>query len=527
MNPIHFHFRFLAGAALLLASLAANAETASGRVFLDANANGRRDSGETGIAGVKVSNGRDLAISDAQGRYRIAIENGDTLFLIKPAAYALPQAKNGLPQFWRHHFPKGTPALKHGAMPRTDARKTDFALLPAPDTAASFQVLALSDTQVNDAREVGLLNHSIVDPILRQPTARLGVIMGDLANDAPSQYPALIASLVRAKLPWLIAPGNHDVDPDAATEAETTLAFRRHFGPDSYAWEEPGTAFVVLDDVILTPQQEPRYVGGLREDQFGFLETYFATLPPQTRVVLAFHIPLFQIGPDTFREADRLRLFALLERFHDPVILSGHTHSQRHVLHGESDGWHGAAPLHEYNVGAACGGYWSGLVDADGQPDARMEDGTPNGFARLGFTPEKITTRYFASRNRDELRIGLTSPGTLRRFAYPAYSLYANVFSGDVEANVDVRIDEGEWQPMQRIDAIDSQLLALNVDDARSASLRSRDRAVVASITAHIWHLRLPTTLAAGEHRLEVRAASRFEGETRAQTTYTLQDWPP
>lgn len=527
MNSINFHFRILAGAALLLSSLTAIAETADGRVFLDANANGKRDSGEVGIAGVKVSNGREVAISDTQGRYRIAIENGDTLFIIKPAAYALPQAKNGLPQFWRHHFPKGTPALKYGAMPRSDARKTDFALLPAQQTDTTFEVLALTDTQVNDAREVGFFDRSIVDPILRQPAARLGVIMGDIANDAPSQYPALIASLARVKLPWLIAPGNHDVDPDAATEAATTLAFRRHFGPDSYAFEEPGTAFIVLDDVIFTPQENPRYFGGLREDQFRFLETYFATLTPQTRVVVAFHIPLFAIGADFFREADRLRLFALLEKFHDPLILSGHTHSQRHVLHDESDGWHGEKPLHEYNVGAACGGYWSGLEDASGQPDARMEDGTPNGFARLHFTPEKITTRYYASRGRDELRIGLASPGTVRRFAYPAYSLYANLYSGDVNATLEVRIDGDEWQPMQRIDAVDWELFALNIDDARSADLRSHNRAVVPSITPHIWHLRVPTTLAAGEHSLEVRALSRVEGEVRARTTYTLQDWSP
>ncbi len=522
-------FRFLTGfciAALLAASpLVAHADDATGRVFLDANANGRHDRGETGVAGVKVSNGRQIALTDVDGRYRIGIENGDTLFVVKPAKYAMPSDARGLPLFYRHHFTKGAPALKFGAMPRSDARRVDFALWPASGTETSFDVLALADPQVSNAREVEYFDKQIVDPILRQPSARLAVVMGDIVNDQPSQYPALIASFTRVKLPWLIAPGNHDVDVDAASEIDTTLTFRRHFGPDTYAWEEPGTAFVVLDDVIFTPLQKQRYVGGLREDQFQFLEAYFATLPSATRVVLAFHIPVFRIGPETFREADRLRLFALLQRFHDPLILSGHTHAQRHHYHGASDGWHGEAPLHEYNVGAACGGYWTGLTDENGQPDSRMEDGAPNGFARLHLAPEKITTRYFASRGRDELRIGLTSPGTLRRFAYPAYSVVANLYGGDTQAVVWYRIDGGEWQLMARTEIPDPALLALNLEDARAPTLRSRDRAVIGTDSPHIWHVRVPTTLDEGEHVVEVRAVSRYEGEVSARTTYTLQTW--
>ena len=65
------------------------------------------------------------------------------------------------------------------------------------------------------------------------------------------------------------------------------------------------------------------------------------------------------------------------------LLLSGHSHAQRHVFHGADSGWHGAAPLHEFNVGAACGSFWSGMKDAQGIPDSTMADGTPNGFATL------------------------------------------------------------------------------------------------------------------------------------------------
>lgn len=43
----------------------------TGRVFLDANRNGRADSGEAGIAGCIVSEGRRLARTDENGDYRL------------------------------------------------------------------------------------------------------------------------------------------------------------------------------------------------------------------------------------------------------------------------------------------------------------------------------------------------------------------------------------------------------------------------------------------------------------------------
>src|SRR3546814_2146296 len=86
---------------------------------------------------------------------------------------------------------------------------------------------------------------------------------------------------------------------------------------------------------------------------------------------------------DLFRDADRERLFALLRDFPHVLVLSAHSHTQQHWFHDTATGWHGAQPLHEYNVGAACGAFWSGVKDADGIPDATMADGTPNGHATL------------------------------------------------------------------------------------------------------------------------------------------------
>ena len=78
--------------------------------------------------------------------------------------------------------------------------------------------------------------------------------------------------------------------------------------------------------------------------------------------MLGMHIPLFDAAPgrETFRHADRQRLFDLLKDFRNVLVLSGHSHTQQHVYHGKADGWNGDKPLHEYNVGANCGAFWSG-----------------------------------------------------------------------------------------------------------------------------------------------------------------------
>ncbi|PPT45732.1 hypothetical protein XarbCFBP8150_21865, partial [Xanthomonas arboricola] len=41
-----------------------------------------------------------------------------------------------------------------------------------------------------------------------------------------------------------------------------------------------------------------------------------------------------------------------MKDFPHVLVLSAHSHTQRQVDHGADEGWQGARPLHEYNVGA-------------------------------------------------------------------------------------------------------------------------------------------------------------------------------
>jgi len=69
---------------------AAAANTVSGVVYENHSGGLRRAAGDPGIAGVLVSNGRDVVKTDADGRYTLPIDEESIVFVIKPTGYAVP-----------------------------------------------------------------------------------------------------------------------------------------------------------------------------------------------------------------------------------------------------------------------------------------------------------------------------------------------------------------------------------------------------------------------------------------------------
>lgn len=454
--------------------------------------------------------------SDGDGRWSLEAPLAGPVFVIKPAGHRVPARADGLPDFWRH---------------ADGGRDCDFTLEPERAGDGDLEVLVFSDPQTSDLREVAYYAKTIVAPLAGQHAARLGVTLGDVTNDDPSLYPALNEATAALGVPWLHVPGNHDLDFDAAHDRDSLGSFRRTYGPDTFAWEERQAVFVGLDNVIYRPGGEDGYTGGLRQEQFEFLEAWLPTLPGDRLLVVMVHVPLFNTSPgrETFRAADRERLFRLLEPFPRVLLLSGHRHQLQHVFHGPGSGWHGARPLHEFNVGAASGAFWSGVAGPEGVPDATMADGTPNGFARLIVDGDgDYSLSWHRAGHHADVdpaftdAMALHAPRALRRGAYPAWGVYANVYMGLEDTRVEFRVDDGEWQPMRKVSAPDPRLVVENVRDDLATELRGFDRSPEAVSSTHLWRGALPTDLDAGEHRIEVRAFDRWQGEQRARTSYRL-----
>lgn len=402
------------------------------------------------------------------------------------------------------------------------------ALAGTRKSSDTMDVLVFGDPQPKSATDVDYYRRDIVEPLVGRHHAKLGLSLGDISNDAPDLYPLVKAADAKLGVPWLYVPGNHDVDAGAKDDASSLQSFHRAFGRDTYARREKLATFVVLDDVIVQPDKKPAYIGGFREDQFAFLESLLPTVPKDRLLVLALHIPLYEgPGQHTFRDADRERLFALLKDFPHVLLLSAHSHAQWHVRYGKDKGWNGENPLHEYNVGAACGAFWSGAKDATGIPDSTMSDGTPNGYAVLTVKAGGGYALAWHPARDPDAAMALHAPKVLRKDAYPAWGVYANVFMGEDDTRVEYRVDGGDWRPMKKVLQPDPNLLAENAKDDAADALRGYDRSPEAMPSTHLWRGALPTDLGVGEHRVEVRAFDRWRGEQQAQTSYRLQAASP
>ncbi len=475
---------------------AASAASVSGVVFDDRNANGRHDPGEPGLAQVAVSNGTDVVLTDAGGRYELTAGGDATIFVIKPRGWRPPIDAQNLPQYYHRLGPGAAPL-----------GSVDFPLLKNEESDA-FRVLVFTDPQPYSPKDVGYLAHTIVDGLAGTRDAAFGITLGDVANDRFDLYPAVNDTMARIGLPWYNLSGNHDLNLDTPDDRHEFASFEAVYGPSTYAFHHGRVLFIALNDVRFLGGL--RYIGGLREDQFAFVANLLRVTPRDELVVLMMHIPWFFPNPsnaETFRVADRARLFALLQDRPNNLWLSGHTHYQRHVFHDAADGWQGAQPLHEYNVAAASGSFWGGPPDAAGIPIATMWDGTPHGYAVLSFNGVAAPAiDYRPAREPADHQIGLYAPDTVApRLGY--VSFFANVFNGHDGWTVEARVDDRVWSKITRVLEWDPAYAKLYLtQDSRAVPFAGR-RLPDPTVCYHLWRGYLPADLPAGVHTIEVRAS--------------------
>ena len=377
----------------------------AGIVFEDANSNGVLDTGDKPLPGVVVSDGRAIAVTGKEGRYRIDTDAGRIVFVSVPGAHHAP--RNG---FYRR-LSKSASALQ----------RIDFPLVRNAELESEgrFKFAFVTDTHAADYRRASE-GVSKAYKAVNDLNPAMVVHGGDIIFDAmraseqsaaESQYKLYknrLAPIIES--PFYHAIGNHDVfgwislqDSDPPPPLYGKKMYNKYFGPTYYSFNYEHCHFVVLDSIgkIKGESGGTTYHGFIDTVQLEWLRKDLAQVSRATPIVIVTHIPMINalaslfglksevvIMPDGERipkhqvyRFSRL-LGGTLKGYNLKLVLAGHYHSYEEVHWKTSE--HNAL----FVVGGSVSGeWWKGDHSAGASS-------WPEGFTLVEVDGEKFETSY-------------------------------------------------------------------------------------------------------------------------------------
>lgn len=499
---------------------------AKGIVFADLNKNNTKDRKEKGIANVSVSNGREVVLTNAKGEYAIPVSIDNIIFVIKPGNFDVPVNAYNQPQFFYNHKPNGSPGLKYSGVPPTGPLPTsvDFPLIPAA-SKDTFRILVFGDPQPYSMEEVDFFHKGIVSELTGVKGVDFGISMGDLVGDNLDLHKPYIEAVKDIGIPWYNVMGNHDENYDVKADSLSDETFEKSFGPATYAFNHGMAHFIILDDILYPdPRDGKGYWGGFRKDQLEFIKNDLRFIPKDQLIIMAFHIPISELeGGDPFSDEDRLELFELLKDFPHTLTMSAHTHFQSQDFFDTADGWLQSKRHHHFNVGASCGDWYSGRLDANGIPFSTMRDGTPKGFAFLSISDNQYTIDYKVAGKPHDYRIGIFAPKVVEQNSSTSAGIYANYYMGSASDTLYYRIDNRPWYPMQFTADYDPAYLNLLHEWDFAETLLDGRRPSNPVFCNHLWRIGIPTRLPVGEHIIEIMVVDMFGRTLTQKSLYRIE----
>lgn len=498
----------------------------TGFVYEDLNGNNTFDRKEKGISNVAVSNGEEVVTTDKKGRYTLPVGEDNIIFVIKPTGFAPPVNAFNLSQFYYIHKPNGSPELKYAGSPPTGKlpKEVNFGLVPHSEPE-QFRILVFGDPQPYTPEEVEHFRRAVAGDLKNVQDITLGISIGDLVGDDLDLFQPYKEAISEVGIPWYNVLGNHDINYDGTRDVLTDETFETHFGPATYAFNYGNVHFVVIDDILYPDPRDGRgYWGGLREDQFTFIENDLALVPKDRLVVLAFHIPISkneESGP--FNPEHRNRLFALLKDYPHTLSISAHTHIQNQFFFGAEQGWQQEGVHHHFNVGTTSGDWYSGKLNEKGIPISTMRDGTPKGYAIVNFDDNAYTIDYRVFDKDPAYTMAVFTPKVVLQHAWANARIIVNFFMGSAQDSLFYKIDDGEWSQMRHTPVHDP-LFVHEVDDWDFTDTLFPGRRPSNPVeSSHTWTGHLPTNLDQGEHTVYIRAYDMFGREYTAERTFRIE----
>ncbi|WP_320537037.1 calcineurin-like phosphoesterase family protein [Pseudarthrobacter sp. IC2-21] len=541
----------------------ADQQTLDGTVFDDKNRNSTQESGEPGLPGVTVSNGRDVVTTDGQGRYELPAFENMTAFVTQPRGYQVPVDANNVAQFFYHHLPAGSPELKYGGIAPSGALpdKVNFPLAQSELTQSPEQHCVVgADVQTYNQKEVEFARDGVfTDLAARSDYAGCGALfIGDIVGDDLSFYSQTRELTSMLNGPARFLPGNHDLDFDALDGEHEFDTYRAQFGPEYYSYDAGKAHVVALSNIqypTVIPAKKGSYAYGLGERQLEWLRQDVATVPKNKAIVIASHAPLHEFFYSSgYTHAQIGEIYEILKG-REVVSLAGHTHMSENLRQGDlMAGWteklgEAGLPFTHLTVPAVSGQWYNGRVLEAGFPTAVQRDGTPPGVLTLDIKNTEIKERFTATGDdgSDQMALGINSP-TYRawfdeyrnqRGKAPAPEnpnavtqgelsetwLTTNFWMGSTGSTVKVSLDGGavtEATRTQPMTANDVPLIGAEYTDPVATLEQLVHGGGLHDRTSHLWRLQLPSDLAVGGHTARVTAIDVHGREFTETVTFEV-----
>ncbi len=523
---------------------AADEKMLKGTAFIDRDRDSRQDRNEKGLAGVRVSNGRDVVVTDRQGRYSLAVDGNTTVFVTQPRGYRVPVDADNVAQFFYNHVPAGSPALMFGGIKATGAtpKAVNFPVVASKLTQTSEQhCLIGGDIQTYKDKEVTYAaNGAFKDLSHRTDYAGCGALfIGDIVGDNPALYPRTreLTSMINGPARFL--PGNHDLDFDAKQREHRFDSFRNQFGPTYHSYDA-GKVHVISLDTVDYPVAGKSYNGMLGQEQMEWLANDLARTPKDRLVVVAGHIPLLTFadeGSEQHQIDEVAQVYKLLKG-RKAIHVSGHTHSIENMRKGDAmQGWEklfgiSGLPFTHLTSGAISGDWFSGRMLEGGYPVAVQRDGGLPGVVTLDIKGTEVKER-FTVRGDDgskQMTLGLNTPAYRQWFTAnlsnkgkaPQFAdllvvkqgelastwLTTNFYMGSTGSTVKVSFDGARARTADRTQKMEGegQYVGADFSDPTAVQEQLVNGGSIADRTMHLWRSSVPTDLKPGKHTAKVTA---------------------
>ena len=374
----HFFFTFLA--LLIAASLHAGG-VLSGSVTC----------GGKPVPDVKVTDGKTVVLTGADGRYSFASDKASGLvFITVPAGYVPVSADGVRPDFYAHLSGEGDEVH-------------DFRL--HKQDQAAYTVLFVTDIHLTATpwKEDIRLFREVAMPAFRKvasAAAAKGPVyafnLGDLSHERywyQNGYDLQDAynTLHDSGFPTLMysVPGNHENDCAVLTgntDWDAGHLYRKVLGPEYYSVDIGNEHWLFMDDIIYEndpsihakpwPQGSAgsiSYSRGFTRTQMAWLEQDLATVPSDRNLLICTHAPILSDNrrETSFRAGQMDTLSTLFSRFGKVMVYSGHMHRMQYLTSRKY-------PLFEnWTVSAFSGDMWESapnrLLGVEGEEGGTLE----------------------------------------------------------------------------------------------------------------------------------------------------------